>query len=234
MNEFRLPMQRQARQASAIDVADMASGGDFAGAVRHSRRVRLLRWGIPAIIAIGISGYVIATSVPRLGVSVDFDNTAFDDGGAVIAEPRMTAYQAGGQAYHLDAERAVQMGDNPDALMLEGVNARYAMLNGETAEFTAPIGHYDAVTSVLVLSGGVTMILGSGLEGQMEVLTVDVVAGTIASDQTFELTASNLALFGGILELTPDGLLADGGVQTILATDGTLAPLPQIGGGSAP
>jgi lipopolysaccharide export system protein LptC len=229
MGDYRPVIQRQPRAASAIEVAGFGTSGDFARAARHSKRVRWLRWAIPIVIAAGIGGYYLATDGTS-GVAVDFGNVAFDEGGTVIAEPRVTAYQTGGQAYQLDAERAVQQTGNPDLLRLEGVDARYAMLNGETAEFTAPFGIYDAATSILILSGGVTMVLGSGVEGVMEELTVDVEAGTIASDHTFELTAGNLELTGGILELTPEGLFANGGVQTILATDGTLAPMPRIGG----
>lgn len=232
MGDYRPVIQRQPRAASAIEVADFGVSGDFARAAKHSRRVRWLRWTIPLIIIAGIGAYYLATNGSS-GVAIDFGNAAFDEGGTVIAEPRVTAYQTGGQAYHLDAVRAVQQADNPDVLRLEDVDARYAMLNGETAEFSAPFGIYDASTSILILSGGVTMVLGSGVEGVMEELTVDVEAGTIASDHTFELTAGNLELTGGILELTPEGLFANGGVQTILATDGTLAPLPRIGGDDA-
>jgi hypothetical protein len=85
---------------------------------------------------------------------------------------------------------------------------------------------------MLTLYGGVQLQFGNGVEGTMEALTVDITAGTIASDRPFRLTAGNMALAGGVLELTPDGLLADGGVQTILAPDGTLTQMPRTRGGA--
>jgi lipopolysaccharide export system protein LptC len=233
MNEYLSPVRRPARAATGIDVAHVATSADFARAARHTRRVRWLRWALPIAIAAGIGGYYFASKAPTGGVTIDYGAVTYGDGGTVIAQPRVTAYQAGGQTYELAAERAVQRADNTELMQLDNVTAHYEMLNGDTAEFTAPVGEYNSSTAVLVLSGGVTMKLGNGVEGTMQVLTVDVTTGTIASDDRFELTAGNLNLAGGVLRLTPEGLLAGGGVQTILATDTSRAPLPRIGG-SAP
>ena len=232
MSAYHSPVQRQPRHASAIKVADMSMATGFAAAARHTRFVRLLRWAIPAVVAAGIAGYMLTSRAPS-GVTIDVGNAAFDEAGAVIAEPRLTAHQSEGEAYQLEARRAVQQGGNADQLRLEEVIARYATLGGGAAEFTAPVGEYNAATSLLSLSGGVTMMLGNGVEGRMEAATIDIGAGTIAADRSFELNAGNFILTGGALEMTPDGLTAGGGVQTIL-TPGGLTPLPRLGEGAGP
>jgi lipopolysaccharide export system protein LptC len=230
MSEFGAPIYRPAPLASAIDVAGGGAGIRFAAAARHSRRVRRLRWALPALVVLGIAGYFLAARAPASGIFLDFANVAFDRAGMVIAEPKMTGYQIGGQAYELQAERALQRVDDLRLLQLEVVQARYVMIDGETAVFTSPFGEYNAATTRLTLYGGVQLRFGNGVEGTMEALTVDITTGTIASDRPFHLTAGNMALAGGILELTPDGLLADGGVQTILAPDGTLTQMPRTRG----
>jgi lipopolysaccharide export system protein LptC len=232
ISEFSATIYRQAPLASAITVAGGGSGVGFAAAARHSRRVRRLRWAFPALVVLGIAGYLVAARTPASGVAIDFGNIVFDRGGMVIAEPKMTGYQIGGQTYELQAERALQRVDDLRLLQLEGVRARYAMIDGQTAVFTSPSGEYNAASSLLTLYGGVQLQFDNGVEGTMEVVIVDITTGTIASDRPFHLTAGNMALAGGILELTPDGLLADGGVQTILAPDGTLTQMPRTGGGA--
>ena len=211
-------------------MADVGVAPDFDGAERHSGRVRFLRWALPVVIVAGLAAYYLTSRLPSVNLPIDFDNIVVDDGGIIIERPRLTNYQAGGEAYEVAADRAIQTTDDPESLRLEGVTARYELPSGGIAEFAAPMGEYNTATSLLTLRGRVTMSIGEGVEIQLEAVTVDVPNGLIASDGPFQLQAGNLAMRGDHLALSQSSMRITGRVETMFATTGPSAVLPRIGG----
>ena len=229
MGQPRAPIRRQPRAPSAIEVADVDSGPDFEGADRHSARVRVLRWALPTIVVVGAVGYFLGSGAPSVDLPIDFENVVVDGAGVIIERPQLSGHQAGGEFYELIADRAIQRNDNPNYLLLEGVSAQYELPSGETAFFTAPFGEYDSATTLMLLSGGVTMSIGDGVDIRLESVSVDVPNALIFSDQPFELEAGNLLVRGNSLEFTETDMRIVGGVETVFAPDGATAALPRIG-----
>lgn len=228
MNEYRGESRGNGRPTSRIAVSDIGVERDFARARRHSQRVRILRLAVPMLIVAGVVIYFVSAGLPGADLPIDFDNVVVDGEGIVIEAPRLTRYTVGDQ-YELVAERAVQPAGNPDQLRLEGVVATYQFTTGESASFTAPFGEYNAATSVVALSGGVTMTMGNGVELIMETVLIDVPNNMIVSDQAFALDAGTLSVRGNELQLNGDAMRIAGGVETVFEIGGPMPRLPQIG-----
>ncbi len=195
----------------------MAAGPpDFAAARRNSRRVRLLRFGLPVLALAGAAVYAASSGLGRLAdLPIDYDSMVVNADAIVIERPRLSGYQAGGEAYQLTAERATQHQGNADQLMLETVTATVQLPGGRNAQFAAPAGEYDTRAGVMVLRGGLTMTLDDGLEARFEELAVDVANGTIRSATPFTLGTASLEVTGNALEMTRDEVLVTGGVRTV-------------------
>lgn len=241
----RRPIRRDAKADSRIVVATATREADFAAARRNTRRVRRLLYILPVVAVAGAVAFVIATrSGPELPAGVEIAAVEFGpEGETVIEAPRLTGYQAGGEAYELRAARAMQRPDEPDRLTLEAVEATLELPGGDTAFFTAPAGAYNAATSLLTLTGGIDMRLQSGLVARLDEMVVDVPAGLMRSDRPFEMTLDTLTVRGNALEMDDDRVRITGGVETVLrggfvgtatspapqaAAPGGIGPAPEI------
>jgi lipopolysaccharide export system protein LptC len=227
MTQYRTPTRRPARATSRIEVADVGIAPDFDSAMRHSSRVRFLRWALPVVIVVGVGAYFLSANLPGANLPIDFDNVVVNGEGIVVNNPRVIRAEEG-QSYEVAAERAIQPTGNPNQLRLEGVTATYEFPGGDVAHFTAPAGEYDGDAQVVTLSGGVTMTIGENVQLQLETVTVDVSNNTITTDQPFELNAGNFTVRGTNLQMTPENMRI-AGAETVFTADGTTAPLPRIG-----
>jgi lipopolysaccharide export system protein LptC len=218
----RRPIRREERASGRIEVAPRSAAAGFPAAARHSRRVRFLRAALPAIALGAVAAYVVLTRIgtPTGAPVANYDNIVFGGDATVIERPRLTGYQAGGEAYALDADRAMQRNDEPDVLTLEGVRASFELPDGVNAAFTAPAGIYDQRTGTMSLSGGVTMTLDTGVDAVMETITVDVAAGTITTDRPFTLRADGITIEGNTLDMTPERMTIGGGVRAVMTMGG--------------
>ncbi|MGV8840943.1 MAG: hypothetical protein ACWA6X_11635 [Bauldia sp.] len=214
----RRPIRREERAAGRIEVAPRSAADGFPAAARHSRRVSVLRLVVPALAVAAVAGFLVLTrnGLPQDGGAADYDNIVLGGEATVIERPRLTGYQAGGEAYDLEADRATQRNDAPDLLTLEGVRATFELPGGINAAFTAPLGDYDTRTGYMRLSGGLTMTLDNGVAATLETITLDVATGTLATDRPFELNADGVVIEGNTLEMTAERMAIGGGVHAVI------------------
>lgn len=231
MNQHDTLNRRPPRDASHIRTADIGVAPDFDRADRHSRRVRFLRWALPLVIVVAVGGYFAMTSIPRIDLPIDFESVVIDGEGVAIERPELSGHQETGEFYSLTAERAIQRSGTPNRLALEQVEAVYDLPSGTTARFSAPAGDYNSRTTLMSLSGGVTMSMGEGVNLRLAEVTVDIPNGSIVSPFAFELEAGNLLLEGNRLEITNEDLRVSGGVHTVIGAEGSTSALPRIGAG---
>lgn len=231
MTQHDMPLRRPPREAHHIRTADLGAGPDFERADRHSRRVRFLRWALPAVIVIGVAGYLLTTAIPSLDLPIDFESVVVSGEGVAIEQPELSGHQESGEFYSLSAARAIQRSGTPNQLALEDVEAVYELPSGTSAQFSAPEGEYNSRTTVMSLSGGVSMAMGDGVNLRLQEVTVDIPNNLIVSPVAFELEAGNLLIAGNRLEITADGLIVSGGIRTTIGADGSTSSLPRIGAG---
>src|SRR5713226_7929090 len=122
----------------------------FVRAMQHSRRVRVLRWAIPAGVAASIVAVTLATYLDPLRILVRLPASA---SGMVISgtkitmeQPKLSGYTRDARWYELTAHSAVQDVTRPDILDLETIRAKIETQAKSTMHVTAVDGVYDRKT----------------------------------------------------------------------------------------
>lgn len=173
-------------------VADRRRDTDkvFRAALRHSRRVRVLRIAVP-VVAVGvILAPLVWGAVRSLSVTVplgDLGRLVLSGSKLTMEAPRLAGFTKDNHAYEVVAKRAQQDITNPYLVELEEIRAKIAFGDKGQAEMTATLGAFDAKTELLTLSKGIALHSTEGYEGRLSEATINVRGGTITSTRPVAL-----------------------------------------------
>ncbi|MCD1644995.1 LPS export ABC transporter periplasmic protein LptC [Aurantimonas coralicida] len=181
---------------------------EFARARRHSRLVRILKIGLPALAAIIVVGGIAVTWVAR-SLPEDFSvtGTSIEDGRIVMQDPRMSGIDGKNRPYELVAERAIQAlgGGGVD---LETIAAKIAIDDETSANIEAASGKYDPNAETLALDGGVRVETTNGITISLAAADIDITSGALQGkgpvrietpEQTIEASSLNLTNGGDVI-----------------------------------
>ncbi|MEF2550712.1 LPS export ABC transporter periplasmic protein LptC [Aurantimonas sp. A2-1-M11] len=181
---------------------------EFVRARRHSRLVRILKIGLPALAALIVVGGIAVTWVAR-SLPEDFSvvGTSIEDGRIVMEDPRMSGIDSNNRPYELIAERAIQSlgGGGVD---LEKITAKIAIDDDTTADILAAAGKYDPTAETLKLDGGVQVDTTSGITISLAAADIDIASGEMKGrgpvrietpNQTIESSSLNLSDGGAVI-----------------------------------
>jgi lipopolysaccharide export system protein LptC len=161
----------------------------FRVALRHSRRVRMLRIAVPTIAVAVILAPLLFSAIRSISLTVplgDFGRLALSGNKLTMEAPRLAGFTKENRAYEVAAKRAQQDITHPYVVDLEEIKARIDLEQGRV-EMTAEHGLLDAKTELLTLSRGIFIRSTEGYEGRLIEAEVDVRAGTVASRKPVEL-----------------------------------------------
>lgn len=200
----------------------------FAAAQRHSKRVRLLRWLVPAIAVFA----VVAASAGWLasvmfGSNVDLGEISLNDGRITMAAPVLRGEDEEGRAYELRARQASQNVSATPVVVLRDLEGQIALDAEETATLVAPQARFDSRASTLVFEeGGVAIDLTSGSSAQLGVTQLDLELGTMQTDQAVTIISESVTLRADAMEGFDRGqrLLFTGNVRLVFTPDGEEQP----------
>jgi lipopolysaccharide export system protein LptC len=191
----------------------------FRSAARHSRRVRFLRFAIPAAILIIAAVIFVATFVKpfRLIAPFPIDPGKISlSGTKIIMElPRVTGYTTDQRPYELTARAAAQDLTRLEVLELNEISAKVELRDGQRVNITSINGVYDTKAEVLRLNDHITISSTSGYEGRLSEATVHVLSGNIISESPVEVKLPNGTLNANRLEVKENGAFIKfgGGVE---------------------
>src|SRR3981081_533483 len=113
--------QREDRAFSANVRTDDAQR--FRTAVRHSRRVRRLRIGIPIGVALVLAGFALSTWLSQLRLLIrlpgEFPGLVIQGTTVTRQAPRISGYTTDGRPYQLNARAAAQDLTDPSKVELQ-------------------------------------------------------------------------------------------------------------------
>ena len=228
----------QSRPARAFDDAEAHHVGtanndgrrlkEFSRARKSSRRVRLLKIGLPiiavTIILVGVALTWLARSLPD---NLSVASASFDDGRVVMQDPRMSGLDSKNRPYQLIAERAFQSlkGGGVD---LEKLSAKVAVNDDTDAEIKAASGHYDQASQNLTLAGGIGVQTTSGINIKMASATIDFDGGNLDGQGPVMIKTPNQSIEASSLTVSDGGkILSFGGrVKMRLNPSAVEAELP--------
>ena len=181
----------------------------FRAAKRHSRRVRLLRVGLPlaAVIACAllalISWFNPLRMLAKLPISV---GDVIVSGTKIKMEnPKLSGFTRDKRRYDIAAGAAAQDLTQPGMIELHDISAIFEMQNKTTMKLVARDGTLDTKNDRLTLERDIVITSSKGEEGYLEQAFIDTKHGNVVSEKPVRLKLINGTVNGNRFELTNSG-----------------------------
>lgn len=187
--------------------SEQRSGDAFARARRHSRRVRFLKVGLPAIatvmVLLGVGAAYVARSLPG---ELSFASSTLEDGRLVMQDPRMSGSDSRDRPYSMTARRAVQaVAGSASGVDLEGVRADIAVDESTNATIQAGNGYYDVGTERLRLFDDIEVETTSGIAIRLSEAEIDLAGRSMQGQGPVVITTPNQRLESGSVVIEEGG-----------------------------
>jgi lipopolysaccharide export system protein LptC len=194
----------------------------FRAARRHSRRVRLLRIGVPFAVVAGL-GLVLAAvwfnplrAITR--IPADIAGLVVSGTKVTMQQPRLSGYTKDGNPYVLNAYTAAQDITKPTLVELRELRADVAMQDTSKVKISALNGLYDTKDEMLTVRDNILLVSSTGYEGRLSEASIDIRKGIIISEKPVAVKLLNGTLDANRLEVTESGDLVrfHNGVKMIM------------------
>lgn len=172
---------------------------------RHTRLVRRLRILLPAT-GLAMAAALVGFSMVRSAFpTLDFGIPSIQSEGLVMTNPRLAGHSEKGQAYVLEAERAIQPLDDPSVFTLDRVKAFAEMADGDEANMTAVAGVFRTQDEFLTLDQDIVIVTKSGYTIRTRSAAVDLAGGTVKADEGITIVSEEMDLRSDSAEVTQQG-----------------------------
>jgi lipopolysaccharide export system protein LptC len=193
----------------------------YRAALRHSRRVRWLRLGVPAAIAAVLLAVVAANYIPPIGgfrLPGELGKLVIKGTKITMAQPRLTGFTIDSRAYEFSADAAAQDINKPNFVELQKLHAKMEMEDKSTVEMSALSGIYDVKTEMLTLNDDINLVSSTGYEGRLTEAVIDVRKGDVVSEKPVWVKMLHGVLNANRLQIVDHGAVVrfDGGVAMTL------------------
>lgn len=191
----------------------------FRSAARHSRRVRFLRFAIPAVIVVIAAVLLVVTFVNPLRRMIPFPidpgQVSISGTKIVMEMPRVNGFTTDQRPYELTAHAATQDLTKLDILELKEIRANVELKDGHHVNITSINGVYDTKAELLRLNDHIIVKSTSGYEGRLSEATVHIPTGNIISENPVDVKLPNGVLTANRLEVRDNGAVIKfgGGVE---------------------
>jgi lipopolysaccharide export system protein LptC len=181
----------------------------FARARKHSRRVRILRIAIPAILVLTLGITVFVSWFDPLKILVRLPGEAgrlIISGTKITMEaPKLTGYTKDQRWYELSARAAAQDITKPNAFELYDVRAKVEAEDKSQMLLSAKLGWFDRKTGILTLKDDIVLKSSRGEEIRLSEASVDTGSGEIISNQPVEVQTAQAKLNAQRMEVINSG-----------------------------
>jgi lipopolysaccharide export system protein LptC len=177
-------------------------------ALRHSRRVRLLRTCLIGAVVLVLAGLVVDNYLPSVGVlrlPGEIGNVVIQGTKITMQKPRLTGYTSDGRVYEFNAAAAAQDITKPDLVQLESIRSKMAMADKSSVDLWADTGVYDMKGDMLTLNNNIRLVSSTGYEARLSEAVVDVRKGNVVSDTPVWVKLLDGWLDAKRLEITDKG-----------------------------
>jgi lipopolysaccharide export system protein LptC len=185
----RVTPMRRGNLAGIDSAAPAAVGRDgaFRTAKRHSRRVRILRWALPAAALGGLAVILLVVWLDPLrfyrDLPVQFGRISITDNKLTIEAPKLTGFTQDRRPYSVTAESAMQDLGSPNVIELAGILGQVELANRGETEMRAKNGVYDMKSGNMNLSNGIEIGATGGYKVTLHDAFVEVRKGRIVTDK---------------------------------------------------
>jgi lipopolysaccharide export system protein LptC len=200
----------------------------FRKAMRHSRRVRLVRLALPVGLLAAIGFGLLAARFDPLrmltALPVDFSSLVVSGTKITMQQPRITGFTKDARPYELTARAAAQDVANPDTIELQGLHGKTEMPDKAVFEMTADGGIYDSKAELLTLRQNIVLKSSSGFDVYLSEAVVDVHSSNMVSEKPVEVRMLQGTINANRMEVVDAGdVIRFGGGVTMVLTSGSHA-----------
>lgn len=220
---------REARAFKASQRGDHAKR--FRDAARHSRRVKLLRVGLPvATLVFCLLLALIAFFNPLRMLSnlpISVDGVVVSGTKINMENPKLSGFTKDKRRYDVNAGAAAQDLKRPGIIELHTVNATLEMQDKNTMHMVADEGLYDTKKEELTLEKNIVIKSTNGQEAYLEEATIDTKKGNVVSERPVRMKTENGTVRSNRFEMQNSGevvLFKDGVVVNLLKMDNSATP----------
>lgn len=208
---------------------------DYSVALRHSKRVRLLKFAFPAVTLFVVAVFVGSTMISRaLPEGASVDSAAISEGKLVMSNPVMTGQMGDDQSYSVKAVRAVQDLSTQSVIRLEDIVADFPFNGSEMAVLSAISGIYNRDEEFLSLNQPFTVTTEAGMTAELSSAHIDIKSGKLSSDQQVKIDTDKATLIAQSLTMENNGatITFDNGVRMTIKPGAVKAASDKKGSGS--
>lgn len=196
----------------------------ISGARRHSRRVRILRKAVPAILVLSLGGLVAANYLNParwLRVPTEFGTLVISGSKITMEAPRLAGFTKDQREYEVTATSASQDTKNPTIVEMKEISGRIDMEDKSKVTLTAVEGIYDTKADLLQLNQEILIVSTAGYQGRLIEAQVEVKKGRIVSEKPVQLKMPQGTLDANRMEVTETGSVIrfEGGVVMMLTPE---------------
>jgi lipopolysaccharide export system protein LptC len=198
----------------------------FRAAARHSRRVRLLRVGLPVAAVLGCLALALVSWFNPLRMLTNLPISVGDvivSGTKIKMEnPKLSGFTRDKRRYDVTAGDASQDLTRPGVIELHDISALLEMQEKTTMKLVAQDGLFDSKQEKLTLTRDIVVTSSKGDEGYLEEAVIDTKNGNVVSEKPVRLKMLNGTVRGNRFELTNSGdvIRFDNGVVVNMKLDG--------------
>jgi lipopolysaccharide export system protein LptC len=198
----------------------------FGAAERHSRRVRFLKFALPALALLGVGIFWgTARIIPGdLASLIEVSGIDVESNSVVMQQPHISGFEGTRRAYEVKADTAVQSLDDPKVVTFNSIDGRFGLDEAGEAILDATKGIYDGNTHTLTLTDGIDVETESGYSATLQGAAIDLAKGTLVSDQPLELRTGEGSIQAGGVSVAERGkrVVFTNGVKVVFLPKGDL------------
>jgi len=193
----------------------------YRAARRHSRHVRWLRIGLPAIIVAALFVVVVVNYLPTIGtlhIPTELGTLVIRGTKVTMQQPKLSGYTADSRPYQFTAKTAEQDITKPDLMELHQIEANIKMEDDSTVNVVSNSGLYNVKSEMLTINDAVHLVSSSGYEVRLNQAVIDVHKGNVVSEQPVWVKLTNGEINAKRMEVVDGGnvIRFSGGVSTTL------------------
>ena len=182
----------------------------FRAAARHSRRVRLLRIGIPVALVIGGAALALTTwlnplrLLSRLPISVG--DVVISGTKVKMENPKLWGFTRDSRRYDLTAGFAAQDLTRPGIIELQEITAVVEMQDKTSMNLSAVNGVFDTKKELLTLERDI-VVTSTNYEGYLDEASIETGSGNVVSEKPMKLKMPNGTINANRFQLSERGNL---------------------------
>jgi lipopolysaccharide export system protein LptC len=189
----------------APNVRAMIRDEAFLRANRHSKRVRLLKFALPAMALMIVAGFGLIAVQTRMLPDAAVAGVALEGGKVVMDNPRLNGVTGDNQPYTVQAQRALQAISDVNDIDLEGISAEMPFGGDKIAKLAALAGHLDNTNRILRLHGKFDVTSSDGLVAQLEDGVFDFDAETLKTEMPVDIKRLGTHIRADSMTITEGG-----------------------------